>query len=358
MSFERIAVVYNVDFREGRSCRGGDAPRTFEADSEIEAVAHGVADILNRHGWTAVAEPVSDSLDGLERRLREERIEAVFNLVESLGDDASREPELPDLLERLGIPYTGNGAEALRQAYAKDTARERLSSRGVPVPAGFIVSGDGEIPRVREPGMRYPVFVKPARADASIGVDAGSVVRDRRSLVRRVAWLRRHLRGPVLVEAFLPGREFNVALFPEPREGAAAVTEVDFSALPAGLPRFVTYNSKWVLDSPEAASVSRPCHSLPGGLLDDLIRTARGAFLALGGNGYGRVDFRLDAAGRPAVIDVNPNPSLDRQSGFAAAARSVGVPYDELILLLAREASRKERHGISADPAGGSRTAG
>lgn len=356
----RIAVVYNIDFQEGSnpSSVGRGGLRTFEANSEIEGVARGVAEILNRSGFRAVCEPVSDSLGDLGRRLKEQGTEAVFNLVESLANDASREPELPALLEVLGIPYTGNGATALRQAHAKDTARNLLAAEGIPVPPGFVVHPQGEIPRVRDQGMRYPVFVKPARADASIGVDTRSVVRDRRSLVRRVRWLQKHLGGPVLVEVFLPGREFNVALFPEPRSGVAAVTEIDFSGQPAALPRIVTYNSKWIADSPEAAAVSRPCRDLPGDLLEALTRTARRAFLALGGTGYGRVDLRLDAAGRPAVMDVNPNPSLDRESGFTAAARSAGVAYDDLIHLLACGASLKERHGTASHSTGGPGAAG
>jgi D-alanine-D-alanine ligase len=92
--------------------------------------------------------------------------------------------------------------------------------------------------------------------------------------------------------------------------------------------------------------------------MSELIETARRAFLALGGNGYGRVDLRLDAGGRPAVIDVNPNPSLDRQGGFAAAARWAGLAYDDLIVLLAREASLKEPHGNPSDCARGPGSAG
>ena len=333
-------------------------PRSFEADAEVEAVARGVAEILERCGYRVGCEPVNDSLDGLEGRLREQGAGGVFNLVESLAGDPSREPELPALLEAWGMPYTGNGATALRQAQAKDTARTLLAGHRISVPAGFTVDAAARIPRVRDHGMRYPVFVKPARADASIGVDAGSIVRDRQALVERVAWLQRHLKGPVLVEAYLPGREFNVALFPEPRHGTAAVTEIDFSRQPEALPRIVTYDGKWNPDSPEAAAGSRPCRDLPENLMSELIETARGAFLALGGNGYGRVDLRLDAGGRPAVIDVNPNPSLDPRGGFAAAARWAGLAYDDLILLLAREASLKEPHGNPSHCARGPGSAG
>jgi D-alanine-D-alanine ligase len=350
---KRIAVVHNIDFEDVAVPRGRQSPRTFEANSEIQETARSVAAILNRSGCRATVVPVNDTLDGLASRLRGEGTEAVFNLVESLGNDASREPELPALLETLGIPYTGNSETVLKRAHQKDTAREILAGNGIPVPGGFVVQGEAPISRVRDQGLRYPVFVKPARADASIGIDARSIVHDRKALVRRVDWLRKHLPGPVLVEEFLPGREFNVALFPDPFSGTAVATEIDFSGQPEELPRIVTYNCKWIPDAPEAAAVSRPCAGMAGGLVPELIGTARKAFRTLGGTSYGRVDLRLDTGGRPRVIDVNPNPGLDPESGFVVAARSVHLDYRAFILLLAQGASLKESHALPAHPAPG-----
>jgi D-alanine-D-alanine ligase len=355
---KRIAVVHNIDFEDGADVRGRNRLRTFEANSEIQGTARSVAAILNESGYRATLVSVNDTLDGLDGRLRDLMAEAVFNLVESLGGDASREPELPALLETLGIPYTGNSETVLRKAHEKDTARQILTRNGLPVPGGFVVQGEGPIPRIREQGLRYPVFVKPARADASIGIDARSIVHDRKALVRRVARLRKHLPGPVLVEEYLPGREFNVALFPDPFSGTAVATEIDFSGQPEDLPRIVTYNCKWIPDAPEAAAVSRPCAGPAGSLVPELIDTARKAFRTLGGTSYGRVDLRLDPAGRPKIIDVNPNPGLDPESGFVTAARSVHLDYRAFVLLLAEGACLKEPHAFPAHPARGPKPTG
>lgn len=341
----RVAVVHNDDFACQETAENTDEPPSLEANAEVALTARKIADVLDGGGTETLVLGVSDSLEELEETLREQRVDAVFNLVESLGNDPGREPEVPALLERLGIPYTGNSPTPLYLSHAKDLVKRVLAAHQIPAAAGVVIRDMQELPRLADQNVHYPLFIKPARTDASIGIDQGSIVRDRKNLRQRVAWLLEHGLAPVLVEEYLPGREINVAIFPNPSTGSAALTEVDFSAYPEGLAPIVTYDCKWREDSPEYLAFSRPCADrLDPGLQTQIIRVARAAFLALGGNSYGRVDIRLNGKGLPVVIDVNPNPDLDPGAGFSIAAASLGMDFATLIHLLADEAAVKETH--------------
>jgi D-alanine-D-alanine ligase len=341
----RFAVVYNHDFEASPPNEPRRRSSFIEANEGVARTAAGVRDILAAHGHETSLSPVEGDLEPTVSLLLEGRADAVFNLVESLGGDSSREPELPGRLEAAGIPYTGNGPAALRLAFRKDQARQVLAAHSLPVAPCLTIRRLQEATDRKLSRLGLPVFVKPARADASIGIDPGSVFHSRRRLRNRIGWLQEQVPGPVLIEEYLPGPEFNVAIFPNPYHGRFSLTEIDFSPCPGDLPPVVTYSSKWLPGAPEYAAFSRPCsEAVPKSLQNEIVHIARAAFLALGGTSYGRVDLRLDAAGRPTVIDVNPNPDLAPDAGLAIAARAVGVSYPELVLAIAADASLKERH--------------
>lgn len=348
----RIAVIHNVDFKARSAQAEPGGVLSYEADAEVAQTARNIATILAASGLETVVLEVDDSVEHVVSKLRELRIDAVFNLVESLSGDPAREAELPARLEAAGIPYTGNSSAALALAHAKDRCRQLLIANGIPTPAGFAVSDAGEIPADLTGRARFPLFVKPARTDASIGIDQGSIVADREALVYRVSWLTERVSGPALIEEYLPGPEVNVAIFPNPFDGLTAVTQMDFSGFPVGLHPIVSYDCKWFPDSPEYVAVSKPCaDKYSSAAMQEFIRVARAAFLVIGGTGYGRVDMRLDAAGRPMVIDINPNNDLDAEAGLAIAARSAGLAYDALLLKIVADAFRKAQHVFASHPA-------
>lgn len=342
---KRVAVVHNDDFKKDENPAGSDEPPSQEANAEVALTAGKIASILKDLGHETMVLGVTDSLDGLMSNLDRLRVDAVFNLVESLDNDPGREPDLPKRLESMNIPYTGNSPAPLLLSHAKDWVKQILSAHHIPTAPGFIVQDLSEIPKMKNRKLPFPLFVKPARTDASIGIDQDSIVYDRKSLNIRVSWLLEHGLSPVLVEEYLPGSEVNVAIFPDPFTGAVAMTHVDFSAYPESLAPIVTYNCKWMENSPEYLAFSSPCLELfPKSLQTEIFRMARAAFLVLGGNSYGRVDLRLNAKGRANVIDVNPNPDLDPEAGFAIAAHSIGVDYSTLIRLLVDGAATKENY--------------
>jgi D-alanine-D-alanine ligase len=330
---ERIAVVHNVDYRSapaaGTPGADGEVPPSAAADADVEEVAAAVVQVLEAAGHDVVLLTVDDDPAALIDACRAENVGCVFNLVESMGRDASREAEFARALQAAGIPFTGNGPAALETGQAKDRVREVLDRAQVPHARGIAVNAPPSQAELDAAGLGWPLFVKPARVDGSIGIDQGSVVGDLPALQRRVRWLLETLGGPCMVETFLPGPELNVAILGDPH-GPLAVTTVDFGD--AGGHGIVTYDCKWTPGTPdyEARSVSARGR-FDAALLTQVMSSARDAFVAIGGSSYGRVDLRLDASGQPAVIDVNPNPDLHPEAGLAIAARDAGFEYPALV---------------------------
>lgn len=343
----RIVVAYNRDWSDepvgadGAGC--GD-----EAARSVERVASIVAAALRAHGVAVELLPVPDLTTEVVEALIAARPDAVFNLVESLAGDSSREGEFTALLERRGIPFTGNGSRAAATGFAKDLARAALLRAGVPVARGAVVDSPDEAVAAAEQ-VGFPAFVKPARADSSLGIEQGSVVDDVAALRARLEWLCAHLPGPFLVEEWLGGREFNISLLPI--EPGVAITEIDYSGCPSGMRPLLSYASKWIEDSPEFYMCSVPLARTADPLLyDDLASIGQLAFAAIGGVGYGRVDLRLGDDGRPRVLEVNPNPDLDPAAGFSISARGLGIQHSDLIAAIAAEAIARAAHEHPSDP--------
>jgi D-alanine-D-alanine ligase len=319
----RITVLYNVDWEHYPP----GAP-SYESDADVKKTAESIAAALERSGHSTRFLTADADLAPVAAALEKDRPDLVFNLVESLGGQGGREAEVPEMLENLGIRYTGNSAHALRVSAAKDETRRVLAAAGVRVAPGFVVSSARELPSE----LNFPLFVKNARTDASIGIDQSSVARDRAGVEKKLAQLAANYPGPYLVEEYLPGKEVNVAIFPEPLRGNYVCTEIDFYGFTENQAPIVTYDCKWKPGTPDYLARSVPC---AGRMAEALIRAAqeqaRAAFLAIGASSYGRVDQRIGKDGKFYVIDINPNPDISSDAGLAIAARSIGIEHDALI---------------------------
>jgi len=188
------------------------------------------------------------------------------------------------------------------------------------------------------------VIVKPEAEDASLGIDQGSVARSSEELDAAVARLRAKQKGDLLVEAYLPGREFNVGVIALPHLEALPVAEIVYD-MPVGSWPILTYDAKWAPGSAEdRASVPRCPALIDRNLTDELSKLAVNAFRSTGCRDYARVDFRLDEEGRPRILEVNPNPDIGPGAGWARALRASGRDYDATLAALVHQAwNRSER---------------
>lgn len=346
----RVLVLYNTDYDEElKASSGADV-------SAVEDSARAVAEAVAAAGFDSDLGGVhGDDLDRVFRRLAGDPPDLVFNLVESLRGTTRNEPLIPALLEMLEIPYTGPGALSLSLCLHKDRARGILAAAGVPIPAGAVISGPGDLERLGD--LEYPVFVKLSREDASIGIDASNVAGDRAALERRARELLERHRQPVIAERFIDGREVNVTVIGNP--GALEVLplhEIDFGAMPAGSPHIISYAAKWDEEHPDyAGTLPVPLRDPEPALVEAIESVARAAFEALELADFGRIDLRIDSAGQPHVIDVNPNCDLSPGAGVARAAAAAGLDYPQLvgrICEIALQRWRRDVHHDSPDRAG------
>jgi D-alanine-D-alanine ligase len=188
------------------------------------------------------------------------------------------------------------------------------------------------------------------REDGSVGIWRTSVVRDPDALARAVEAVVATFRQPCLVEQFVDGREFNVALLGHPAPRVLPLSEIDFAALPPDAPRIVSYDAKWASGSADDLGTVPVMHpALPNALAARVRRAASEAFRAVGVRDYGRVDIRLSPQGVPYVVDVNPNCDLAPQAGMARAAAAVGIDFSALARLLVRYALRRRRAAAPPD---------
>lgn len=339
-ALKRVAVLHNNDFEDAPP----EVDPAWASRAEVAVVAASIATALTEAGYEAHLVAVDGDLPGLRTRLLELEPDCAFNLCESLAGDARLESSVPLILELMGVPFTGSPPEVLSFALRKDRVKQRLEEAGIPTPASRVMTGPGPC------DLAFPVIVKPVREDGSVGINHDSVVHDPADLDRVVAAVTARFRQPCLVEEFVDGREFNVAMLGHPTPRVLPLSEIDFAGLPDGVPKIVSYDAKWTTGSVDDLGTVPVLHpQLPNAVAARVRRVANEAFRAVGVRDYGRVDVRLHASGVPYVVDVNPNCDLSPHAGMARAAAGVGIDFPALCGLLVRYALRRRRPSTASE---------
>jgi D-alanine-D-alanine ligase len=275
-------------------------------------------------------------------KMRRGKFDLTFNMCEGIDGIASLEPAVIAVLELFGIPYTGSSSYTTGVCLRKHVINTLLDRAGLPVPRFGVVRRGAPLPPVG-----FPAICKPAAEDASVGIEQRSVVRTTRALAARVdamleSW------DEILVQRYIDGREMNVGVL---GDTVLPIAEIDFAGMPQGKWRIVTYQSKWATGSVEDLGAAPRCPArLPAKLANEVRRTALAAWRLVGGSGYGRVDMRIDADGRPWILEVNANPDIAPDAGLARMAGVAGMEYSALIrdicqLGLSRKVERAEPVG-------------
>lgn len=288
--------------------------------------------ILGVHG------DVRKLISGLTRR----KPSLVFNLMEMFGTNVRADVPIAGLLDLLGYPYTGGGPAELALRQDKGLAKRALAYEKILYPDFAVFARDDF-----ETGgnLRMPLFVKPLRADASIGIGTNALVHDTTSLMKRVIAIHEKFQDSALAEEYIEGREFYVGVLGNREPIAFPPAEMDFSGLPEGAPHVLDSKAKWAEGSVEYKGTKSIMPDLPEELRARLQKVALEAYRALRVRDYGRVDLRLTETGEIYVIEVNANCYLERSGEFAVAAQAAGIGYDELIGRLVDLAMKRHKNG-------------
>ena len=348
----RVAIVYNQPkpstpqehWLSRSSSEGTIVAESFTDVSEdgVLQEAQLIEGFLREGGYETVLYAVDDP-SSLMEFLTRERPDLIFNCCETFRGNAALEMNVAALFEILGIPFTGSSALTLGMALNKSIAKALFVAHGVPTPPWAVLSPHGSLDGAGP--FKFPLMVKPLNEDASIGIDTHSIVEDQAGLLERVRFVWDEFRQPALAEEFIDGRELNVAVLAvAPGQFVTLpISEILFNGFPGRNHHILTYESKWMVDSPYYRSTVPRC---PAELSFELAEQVRNIALrsaaAVNLRDYGRIDFRIRSSDNAVfVLEANPNPDITFDSGFVRAAQASGRTHASVVLEIVERA--KER---------------
>ncbi len=345
-----VALVYNIKHESAPIASVAEAtptsPRVHDSTNVETARA-----LLTRDDTYAewdTEETILAVKSALEQRHRVSLVEAdrnafnaladlqpdiVFNIAEGLRGP-SREAQIPAMLEMLGIPYTGSDPLTLGICLDKSRAKEVLAYHGVATPAFHVVDSVDDLVGLDLP---LPSIVKPLHEGSSKGIMNSSVVRTPQELEAEVRRVTERYHEPALIEQFLTGREFTVALIGNGEDlRVLPIVEIKFDDLPDGANPIWSFEAKWMWDTLDKPLDVHECPAkLSPAFEQKIIDLCKRSYRLLRCRDWCRIDVRLDAAGEPNLIELNPLPGIlpnpDDHSCFPQAARAAGIDYDRMI---------------------------
>jgi len=306
------------------------------AEDELDCLkqAKSIAEALRILGYKPVLLPFDLDLKQTIIKLKSLKPQAIFNIVETLASKGSLIYFAPAILDTLGIPYTGCGTQAVFQTSNKPLAKKIMRDAGISTPDW--IEQDGFC-APKDTAKRY--LIKSSWEHASIGLDEHSLVHytSKAKIVKEMNYRKEKLGGSCYAEAYIEGREFNVALI----SGKASVkvlpiAEMLFQNYSPDKLKIVDYKAKWDADSFEYNNTIRKFHfpEKDANLISALREIALRCWDLFSLRGYARVDFRVDNNGKPWVLEINSNPCLSPDAGFAAALQQAKIKYHEAISLI------------------------
>lgn len=353
----KVAVVYNEAQPElYRKLSGAEGEKFeiktyFEVDKATPMEEYElIAKKLNNAGFNAYSLNIKDNLQLMIKNFEDEKPDVIFNFIEIFKDNARLEMNIVGLFELMGIPYTGAPAMSLANCQNKILAKRLLSSAGIRIPHFFIVYAKSSKYAHK---LKYPLLVKPAFEDASVGIENESIVSNNEELKKRIDYVLKNFSYPVLIEEFIEGRELNVSVIGDKRLKVLPISEIDFSTMPDHLHNIVSYQAKW---DPNHESYHKTIPICPAPVPQTIEKKAKEiafkAFKVMGCRDYARVDMRLAKDNKLYILEVNPNPDITDGAGFMRSAEHGGMTYSQLLkrivkYALGRSINQKSAEGIS-----------
>ena len=321
----RILVAMHETLIPPDSLEGQDPRAIEEWRTEYDVVSH-----LKGMGHEVRCIGLLDSLTPLRTTIQEWQPHIVFNLLEEFDGIAKHDQHVVAFLELLRQPYTGCNPRGLMLSRDKVLSKQLLAYHRIQTPR-FALFPRGK--RINLPAkLRYPLFVKSATDDASLGIAQASICSDPASLRERIAFVHGQTESDALVEEYIEGREIYVGVLGNERLSTLPAWEMNFGSLPEGQAPIATRKVKWDQRYRGRHGIRTDAAiNLPDAVIAQLARLNKRIYRALHLNGYARMDFRLAADGSVFVLEANANPSISANEDFARSARAVGYDYDALL---------------------------
>jgi len=321
----RILVLVHETLVPPESLEGVGEQAAAEYRTEYDVVS-----CLRESGHEVRPVGIGDSLTELRATIQDWQPQVCFNLLEEFGGIVTYDQHVVAYLELLRQVYTGCNPRGMMLSRDKVLSKQILAYHRIPTPhfAVFRRGGALRIPKA----LRFPLFVKSATEDASLGIAQASIVEDPARLAERVGFIHAHTQSDALVEEYVEGREFYVGVIGNDRIRTLPPWEFNFGELKAGRAAIATRKAKWDRAYQERHGItSGQAGSIPEVLAERLDRLARRTYRALHMTGYARIDFRVREDGTAFVLEANANPNLERAEDFAESALHAGIAYPALL---------------------------
>ncbi len=324
----RVAILYDIWYEEEEETPEEAKPvrRRRKPDKEDRQEIH---EALRETGHSPFYVTVDGTRESLADLTKTE-CDLVFNLTASWAGDDTKDVHLAAYLDLCGFKYTGTGPFGIHLSQNKSLAKKIFAFHSIRTPY-FAAVYRGRLDWAHE-DLSFPVIVKPAREDGSIGIEFNAVCESIKELMERIHDIHERFDSPAMIEEYIDGRELYVTVLGNESPTALPVVELDLSKLPEGTPKIAGTEVKWRTGS----EAYRKTKSIIPTDLDEktvkqLNETALAAYQALELRDYGRIDMRLDKSGKVYVLEVNPNPWLHSKAEVALAAKESGRAYPALI---------------------------
>ncbi len=271
-----------------------------------------------------------DDLTELRKAITDWKPHVAFNLLEEFHSVPTYDQHVVSYLELMRQPYTGCNPRGLMLAHDKELSKKLLTYHRIATPGFVVFQRQRAIKRPVK--LKFPLIVKSATEDASLGIAQASIVTTDDKLKDRVAFVHDQLKSDALVEEFIDGRELYLGILGNDRLQTFPVWEMSFANMPEGAPKIATRRVKWDLAYQEKYGIATDAATdLSPELERRIADVCKRVYRVLGISGYARMDLRLTADGRIYILEANPNPNLSHGEDFAESAEKAGTAYPELL---------------------------
>lgn len=337
----KVAYTYNVRRTTPELGKGHQPDLEFDDPAVIDTIAKAI----EKCGHTVLRIEADDEAFTKLQKHKDE-IDIVFNTAEGIRGDA-RESQIPLFCEMLGIPYSHSNPTTHAITLNKQFTKQILAQAGINVPQSIVIRSKTDV--VPET-IAFPVIVKPNNEGSSKGILDKSVVEDKKDLAERIQEISENYSKEVLVEEFIDGREFTVAILGNKNPRVLPIIEQKFDFLPQGMYHIASFELKWVYE--DALKNLEEAYTCPANLTEEEKRmiedTTVAVFGALNCVDCSRVDYRMNRDGKLYFIEINSLPGLNPDpkiiSYFRLAASAAGMSFDELIAQILSEAISRYPH--------------
>jgi len=328
----KILVVFNYF----KPLAAPDIDSISEAAVENEALA--IRQALINVGHIAELYPINDLMSAIEY-IKVFQPDVIFNLCEGFRNTSTHEMNVAGLWELMEIPYTGNTPLTLGLAQNKVLTKRILHTHGLLTPEYEVYDG---VPEQCE--LEYPLIAKPSHEDGSLGITQDSIIHDFENLQKTVCNLLEKYDQPILVEKFIAGREFNIAVLGNDEPQVLPPSEISFKRIKKYYP-ITSYEAKWLNDHPLYKQTPPICPAkIPVGLNQRLSDLGLRVYHLLMGRDYGRIDVRMDENENLFVLEYNPNPDISPDAGYIRSLKAAGMDYEHFADFLVHEALTRKTH--------------